>query len=141
MDDPEWISPIDGHRHFCDAGRAECAVCCLEAERDRLRAANTILQERDQNWERYCTNQALIDAGKVVWLEACVRELEAQLDRLRAVVEAAEQFVHDRARWHLELERDDAGPGEQFRQAYDNALGVLVDVVFALDVSPTGEGT
>lgn len=34
----EWLSPIDGHRHFSDAGRAECAVCELEAERDRLRA-------------------------------------------------------------------------------------------------------
>jgi hypothetical protein len=34
----EYVSPIDGHRHFGDAGRAECAVCCLEAERDRLRA-------------------------------------------------------------------------------------------------------
>lgn len=35
----EYISPVDGHRHYSDAGRAECAVCCLEAERDRLRAA------------------------------------------------------------------------------------------------------
>jgi hypothetical protein len=33
----EWISPIDRHRHFGDAGRAECAVCCLEAERDHWR--------------------------------------------------------------------------------------------------------
>jgi hypothetical protein len=32
------VSPIDGHLHYGDAGRAECAVCCLEAERDRLRA-------------------------------------------------------------------------------------------------------
>lgn len=34
----EYISPIDRHRHFGDAGRAECAVCCLEAERDQLLA-------------------------------------------------------------------------------------------------------
>lgn len=33
----EWISPIDRHRHYGDAGRAECAVCCLEAERDHWR--------------------------------------------------------------------------------------------------------
>jgi hypothetical protein len=33
-----WVSPIDRHHHWGDAGRAECAVCCLEAERDRLRA-------------------------------------------------------------------------------------------------------
>lgn len=34
----EWISPVDRHRHYGEAGRASCAVCRLEAERDRLRA-------------------------------------------------------------------------------------------------------
>lgn len=38
----DYISPIDRHRHFGDAGRAECAVCCLEADRDRLRDAWTV---------------------------------------------------------------------------------------------------
>jgi hypothetical protein len=33
----EFVSPVDGHKHFADVGRTACAVCKLEAERDRLR--------------------------------------------------------------------------------------------------------
>lgn len=35
----EYVSPVDGHRHYGDAARAECAVCRLEADRDRLSEA------------------------------------------------------------------------------------------------------
>jgi hypothetical protein len=45
----EHVSPIDGHRHYGDAGRAECAVCCLEAERDHWRVlARREAAERDR---------------------------------------------------------------------------------------------
>jgi hypothetical protein len=46
----EYVSPIDGHLHYGHAGRAECAVCCLEAERDRLRTVVNLVEEfRDQH--------------------------------------------------------------------------------------------
>lgn len=35
----EYVSSVDGHRHFGDVDRIKCPVCGLEAERDRLRAA------------------------------------------------------------------------------------------------------
>lgn len=39
MNSPEYISPIDGHRHYGEQGRAGCAICILGTERDRWRAA------------------------------------------------------------------------------------------------------
>jgi chromosome segregation ATPase len=145
----EFVSPVDGHRHFGDSGRAECAVCCLEADRDDWRnvADDVNAELADTKAERDRLRAVVEDPkGAIKAMHARLDEaqheqvvLVAERDRLRAVVDAAERFVEARARWHLELERDDATPRPQFQRAYDDTLGALVDVV-QLDVSPTMGG-
>jgi hypothetical protein len=75
MDDPRYPqsiyeSPVDRHIHYGDRGRAECAVCCLEAERDRLRGLREQLH------------------GDVARIARKYREARDERDRLRAVVDA-----------------------------------------------------
>jgi hypothetical protein len=73
----EYVSPIDRHRHFGDAGRAECAVCCLEAERDRLRAVVEALRAY-VTIESMPATPEVLHAMKGAW--ARVHEALDQLD-------------------------------------------------------------
>lgn len=80
----EYISPIDGHRHFGDQGQAECAVCCLEAERDRLvmsleeeqEVGSEAVVERDRLRER-------LDSERRHRIAAVDREVETRNERDR----------------------------------------------------------
>lgn len=122
----EYISPIDRHRHFGDAGRAECAVCCLEAERDHERGlrqdldrlANTLFEERD---EARAERDRLRDELAVEHQNARALQgyfelaaenaiaAEAERDRLRAVVDALVDF----RRAHDAYEADGLQPEEE----------------------------
>jgi hypothetical protein len=68
-----FVSPIDGHRHYGDAGRTECAVCCLEADRDRLRAVVEQLQRVVSFFA------SAIKSGEP-WTETCEEALRGALD-------------------------------------------------------------
>jgi hypothetical protein len=73
----EWISPVDRHRHYGEAARAECAVCLLEAERDRLRAVVDALREYVTT-EGVPVTPEVLHAMKGAW--ARVHEALDQLD-------------------------------------------------------------
>jgi hypothetical protein len=73
----EYVSPIDRHRHYGEAARASCAVCLLEAERDRLRAVVDALREYVTIEGRPVTPEVL-HAMKGAW--ARVHETLDQLD-------------------------------------------------------------
>jgi hypothetical protein len=119
------------------------AVTNLKAERDRLRAAV-------DDWEQTVTEKALIDAGKVVWLEACMRGLETERDRLRADLNVAHAELEDAHRFErdarqVEAERDrlraivdivrDAflRPDDEEWRIDTGALVVLADALDQLD--------
>lgn len=89
----EWVSPIDGHRHFSDAGRVGCAVCELEAERDRLRTVVT---------DAWC---ALFGAGRV---EEAVEPLSDEHAHMVPAVVRSALAAAAQAQLAVEAERDEA---------------------------------
>lgn len=133
----EWISPIDGHRHYGEAARAECAVCRLKDERDVFRdqalpEAVTVMNglsaalieteaERDRLRARLLELEAQV-GEREQHLRDALKDMRTERDRLRAVVEAARAYL-DEVPTSL---RDDVSAAE------DNRLG---DLIAALDRS------
>lgn len=89
----EYVSPIDGHRHYGDAGPAGCAVCELEAERGRLRTVVT---------DTWC---ALFGAGRV---EEAVEPLSDEHAHMVPAVVRSALAAAAQAQLAVEAERDEA---------------------------------
>jgi hypothetical protein len=113
----DYVSPIDGHRHYGDAAREQCAVCRLEVDRARLlealMATHAILGQPTSAPNGDYTIVPLLVAAK--------------LAELRAVVNAARE-------WHR-LHR--AAEHQGHRLAARRTLFALLD---QLDVSPEATG-
>ena len=139
----EFISPIDGHRHFGDTGRDVCAVCCLEAERNQLRDEWCAVRAQ------YESHIGTLTAG-IRGLERMLADVEAERNRLRAVVDAAREVrrlhearreVEDPADWNDESERQDFSRRlARATVATSDALDVMSDRLDQLDVSPDMSG-
>ena len=158
-DDDVWVSPVDRHFHYGDAGRAECAVCCLEAERDHWRVlARREAAEHDRLRvvvEKTADTLAIVldhladdmsddvrdllaeAQNRVVATERVeVDAVTAERDRLRAVVDAVREW--NRARGRL-LIADTTEDEDRATDALDVAGQEVLSLLAALDVSPTGE--
>ena len=75
-----WISPVDGHRHYSDQARADCAVCTLVAERDALQTRVAGMGPR----ARAVVGAAMGAAETTTW-----RKHEAERTRLRKVAKSS----------------------------------------------------
>lgn len=122
MDEPSDVLAIIAGQYNC--------VAEVVAERDRLQ--DELIHARIQLSEEMCNGQSL---------EGQYHDLEAERDRLRAVVAAAREFGVAHDAWHDRIER-----GENVRSTDDDsirraaALLELTDLVRQLDVSPTMGG-
>jgi hypothetical protein len=95
----EYVSLVDGHRHFGDAGRAECAVCRLETERDRLRDELAAVTAERERLTKQVTTLSIQGMGvETEYHDAC-----AERDRLRAVVD----HLRESAESAIGQDRDD----------------------------------
>jgi hypothetical protein len=139
----EYVSPVDGHRHFGDAGRAECAVCRLEAERDRLREEVTTMSIQSMGVETEyhdaCAERdrlrAAVEAsdGPVAKTMEYLGRVEAERDRLRVVVDLVKEYRVQHGRfWLLENNENEAVAAAE-RESY--AWSEVVSALDALDES------
>lgn len=125
----EYVSPIDGHRHFSDTGPAGCAVCELEAERDRLR------DERD-----LFRDQALPEAATIMnGLSAALIEAKAERDRLRALVQGAQEWSEAHKAWMDQARSEGVQPTDEASRRRAATAVAMLDLVDHLD-PPDGAG-
>lgn len=104
--DYEFVSPIDGHRHFAEANKVDCAVCDLEADRDRLRGQVDLLEDDLAHVAltlvAACPEQPGEPAVRAEDAYAMLKALASDRDRLRT---AAETFKDNALAVGTELEQ------------------------------------
>lgn len=130
---PYYHSPIDGHDHFTETGRHECAICALETDRDRLRAiiedvADALTPEH-------------LDPGEWDHAPDAIRDIIAETNLTQAALHRADD-IHDR--WALAVVERDAAETERDRmRAERDRLRAVADaartLVQELDANPIGE--
>jgi hypothetical protein len=147
----EYVSPIDGHLHYGEAGRAECAVCCLAAERDR-------------HWAGYvkATDAADAAAEAVGAMATKLSAVLAENERLQTGIMSAELHGEMIVRMRESVWRKHETERDLLRSALldiititdpqssvhliaqgalDGVRSELDDVIEQLDASATGENT